>query len=291
MYWLQNKIDCSDIASINSTLIKNIHMKNSSTYKDLIRQENEITKLKIQAEFGINLDNTGNLNPAVENIWLNQILEHERTMVNNNKITVSDFLESPVFRPIAEIDDDELVGELQKLMELLQEKKMVVDSVCNIEDREMYRFITEELFQVETDSCLPKNMIVCYIYEEFHPNDEYDLKRYAEEFVNSMTNKDINLLHGFLLSDNEDEKVKQENLLRRLNLFRDAFEKIELEDFEISSVKIDTETAEVLFNYSYDVYLNAHTGSNQINGNGKIFFIKTNDFWFIKDVDMKGVSL
>lgn len=280
----------SDIASINSSLIKINPMKNSATYKDLIRQENELTKLKIQAEFGINLDNTGNLNPAVENIWLNQILEYERTMVNNKKITVSEYLENPTFRDLDEINDEELTIELQKLMELLQEKKMVVDSICSVGDREMYRFITKELFQIETDSCLPLNMIVCYIYEEFHPNDEYDLKRYTEEFVNSLTNKDNNLMDGFLLSENEEEKIKQENLLRRLNLFRDAFEKIEMEEFEISTVHIDSEIAEVVFTYSYDVYLNEHSSGHQISNTGKIYFLKANEFWFIKDVDMKGVS-
>ncbi len=265
-------------------------MKNSDTYKELIRHENEITKLKIQAEFGINLENTGNLNPAIENIWLNQILEYERNLVNNKKITIEEFLENPVFREVEEITDEELTIELQKLMVLLQEKKMVVDSVSGVEDREMYRFITKELFRVETDSCLPKNMIVCYIYEEFHPNDEYDLKRYTEEFVNSLTNKDINLMQGFLLSENEEEKVKQENLLRRLNLFRNAFEKIELEEFEVSNLQIDSETAEIVFTYSYDVYLNEHGNGHQISNTGKIYFLKANEFWFIKDVDMKGVS-
>jgi hypothetical protein len=273
---------------IHSLKIK--HMKNSDTYKELIRHENEITKLKIQAEFGINLENTGNLNPAIENIWLNQILEYERNLVNNKKITIEEFLENPVFREVEEITDEELTIELQKLMVLLQEKKMVVDSVSGVEDREMYRFITKELFRVETDNCLPKNMIVCYIYEEFHPNDEYDLKRYTKEFVNSLTNKDINLMQGFLLSENEEEKVKQENLLRRLNLFRNAFEKIELEEFEVSNLQIDSETAEVVFTYSYDVYLNEHGNGHQISNTGKIYFLKANEFWFIKDVDMKGVS-
>ena len=73
-------------------------MKKNSTYSDFLKQENEITKLKIQAEFGLRLQEGGNeLNPAIENIWLNNILEFERSLVNNEQITVREKLGNPVF--------------------------------------------------------------------------------------------------------------------------------------------------------------------------------------------------
>ena len=138
-------------------------MKKNSGYNEILRHENEITKLKIQAEFGLELNGNEKLNPAIENIWLNQILEYERGMINNKKITVGELLEHPFCKPIEEISDDNLIGELQKVMELLRLKNIVVESIDGIDDREMYRFILQELFLAETDSALPKNVIVCFI--------------------------------------------------------------------------------------------------------------------------------
>ena len=168
-----------------------MQMKNNTSDGEILRHENEITKLKIQAEFGIELNGNEELNPAIENIWLNQILEYERALINNKKITVGELLEYPYCKPIEEISDDSLSSELQKVMELLRLKNIVVESVDGIDDREMYRFITRELFLFETDCCFPKNMIVCYIYEEFHPNHDYDLRRYSSEHLECLFKPDV----------------------------------------------------------------------------------------------------
>ena len=147
-------------------------------------------KLKIQAEFGMEFNGNEELNPAIENIWLNQILEYERAMINNKKVTVFEMLDRPHFKNQEELNDDELLAELQNVMELMRLKNIVVESIDGIDDREMYRFITQELFQTETDSGYPKNMIVCFIYEEFHPNDECDIKRHSVDFINALIKKD-----------------------------------------------------------------------------------------------------
>jgi hypothetical protein len=55
-------------------------------------------------------------------------------------------------------------------------------------------------------------------------------------------------------------------------------------------VLIDTETAEVDFTYSYNGFLSANSIGHEICGTGKMYFLKAKEFWYIKDVDMKGVS-
>jgi hypothetical protein len=263
-------------------------MKNNNTYKDFIRQENELTKLKIQAEFGIELEHDSKLNPAVENIWLNQILEYERAMKDNRQITIGEYLDQPACKPVDELTDAEISEELQKIMELMQSRHLVIDSICSVEDREMYRFITQELFAVKTDSNLPKNMIVCYIYEEFHPNDEYDLKNFTQEFLEGLTKKDFDPGRGFANKKGEEEKIRIDKLVRRINLFRNAFEKIEVASLEFSSLNIHENTAEINIDYTLDVYPSAGI-KHEISGNGKISFLKEFELWFIDDVDMKGI--
>ena len=265
-------------------------MKNSSTYKDLIRQENEITKLKIQAEFGLMLSDNSELNPAIENIWLNQILDYERSMIDSKKITIAELINNPTCKAIEEINNDEITGELQKLMELLRFKNIVVESVDGVSDREMYRFIINELFQTKTEENYPRNMIVCYIYEEFHPNDEADIERRALEFIEFFSEKDAVNFEMYLSSGNGEEKeIKKENLIRRLNLFRDAFDEIFQKNFEIIETKIIGEKAELVFNFNFEVLPPQSSTYQYLSGEGKFFLIKEYGWWSIEEIIMKGV--
>ncbi len=265
-------------------------MKNNPSYGEILRHENEITKLKIQAEFGLELNGNEELNPAIENIWLNQILEYERGMINNKKITVGEMLENPVCKPVEEISEDDLSGEIQKVMELLRLKNIVVESVDGIDDREMYRFITQELFLTETDSCYPKNMIVCFIYEEFHPNEECDIKRHSNDFINALIKKGEDYFEMFISSGKEEEKeVKSQNLKRRISFFRDAFDEVRLEEFNITSLNVMEINAEVNFDFKFAVLPPESKAFHYISGPGKFIFLKEYDFWNIEEVVMKGV--
>ena len=50
----------------------------------------------------------------------------------------------------------------------------------------IYRFITQELFQVEMENIELEGMVHGFIYEEFHPNHDYDLRRKADNFIKSV---------------------------------------------------------------------------------------------------------
>lgn len=267
------------------------NMKKSTSYTEILRQENEITKLKIQAEFGIELNSEDELNPLIESIWLNQILEYERSMLNNKKITVGELLGHPTCKPVEEISDDEMSIELQKVMELLRQKNIVVESVNGIDDVEMYRFITKELFLKEADSCMPKNMIVCYVYEEFYPNDECDLKIKADEFIHALIDKDETFIDRYFVSFDDEEKETQfQKLKRRIILFRDAFDEILLENFNITSHTILNETAEICFDFEISVLPPHSRTYHSISGPGKYKFVKENNFWILEDVFMNGIA-
>ena len=267
------------------------NMKKNTSYTEILRQENEITKLKIQAEFGIELSDNEELNPAIESIWLNQILEYERSMINNKKITIGEMLDQSFCKPAEEISDDEVSIELHNIMELMRLKNMVVESIYGIDDREMYRFITQELFLKETDSCLPKNMIVCYVYEEFYPNDECDLKNKADEFVHVLIDKEDNFIERFFaLFDDEEKESQFQKLKRRVFLFRNAFDEILLEKFNITSHSILNDKAEVCFDFKISVLPPHSRTYHSISGPGKYKFVKEKHYWILEDVVMNGIT-
>jgi hypothetical protein len=265
-------------------------MKKNNSFSEMLRHENEITKLKIQAEFGMEFNGKNDLNPAIENIWLNQILDYERAMVDNKQITVAELLGHPICKKEKELNDAEITVELHALMELLHQKNIVIDSVAGVEEREMYRFITEELFLTETDSNFPKNMICCFIYEEFHPNHEYDIRRHLDDFINSLVSKDGDYYESMILhGDDESNEIKSQKLKHRLKLFRDAFDEIRNESFNITSIDIKENQADVCFEYKLIVLPPGSRSTQNITGNGRFQMTNQYEYWVIDQIDMKGV--
>ena len=133
------------------------------------------------------------LSPQAESEWLDYITEFERQFENAMEISVRERIGNPVIRPLSEIPDNELDFELDQLLEMLHANNIVVDFINEVDDREAYRFITEELLEETMDDIRIPGMYSHFIYEEFHPNDEADVKQSAEEF-----------LHAFFEHDDEE---------------------------------------------------------------------------------------
>ena len=55
-------------------------------------------------------------------------------------------------------------------MNILNKNSIQLDTICDVEEREIYRFVTEELFSHKMDNMRIPGMMACFIYEEFHPN-------------------------------------------------------------------------------------------------------------------------
>ena len=267
-------------------------MKKNTSYTELLRQENELTRLKIQAEFGIDFKGAEELNPAIENIWLRQILDYERNKLSNTRITVRELIGNPELKKNEAVTDTDLAAALQEVMDLLYEKRIVVESIDGVDDRELYRFITEELMSMETDTHTLPNMITYYIYEEFHPNNEADIRRSLKDFLDSICKSHLDRCFTQLWhpQPEEEEKLNQlEKLKRRLTLFVDAFEEIDLESFRIRELKIDEDAAEVEFDFSFSARTVEAASSYPIAGEGRLELIRQMGIWFVSKVDLPGV--
>jgi hypothetical protein len=115
------------------------------------------------------------ISPAVETEWLDYITEFERQFENAKPISVREQIGNPTIKPLVNIPDSELTTELNNLLELLYQNNIVVDFLHQPEDRERYRFITEELFNEITDDIRIPGLFCHFIYEEFYPDDEDDM--------------------------------------------------------------------------------------------------------------------
>lgn len=156
-----------------------------------LRIENEILKLKMQAETGAVFGGGENISPEIENEFLNQVQQFEEAWGNVKCIKVYDLVGKPSFKKANELTADEVESELQRLQKLMAEKQVFLDVLGEYDPLVIYQFITEELFEHETDDMQLPGWSKNYIYEEFHPNHKMDIEKSAEDFLRHWLDKEF----------------------------------------------------------------------------------------------------
>jgi hypothetical protein len=157
-----------------------------------LRIENEILKLKVEAGSGAFFGGEGNLPPEVENQFLQQVQQLEESWQNVKYIKVYDLLGRPAYKKAAELHDAEIGAELERFRQVMAEKEVYLDVLGQYPPSVIYRFITEELFEHETDDMQLPGWSQNFIYEEFHPNYQMDIERTTNDFIQTWFRKQFN---------------------------------------------------------------------------------------------------
>ena len=171
-----------------------------------LRMENELLRLKLQAELGGHSHSSGNLPPEIENEFLKNIFAFEQNYASAKRIKIYDFLDKPGFKKADDLDDSSIEVALQEVTDLLFKKNIVVHFDDECHSRTRYHFITEELFEMETDDFKIPGMTTNFDYEEFHPNHKKDIENRALEFIDewfkqSFSDRSWELGNEFVLPD------------------------------------------------------------------------------------------
>jgi hypothetical protein len=211
---------------------------------------NEKKKEDLRKRYGMQLEgHTEDLSPQDESEWLDYITEFERQFENAAEITVRERIGNPAIRPVSDISDAELEAELDRLLELLYEHNIVVDFINEVDDREVYRFIIEELLDEMMDDIRIPEMYSHFTYEDFHPNDEEDVKQWAEEFLNAFFEYDDEMLTLALakegLKDLQGRAISLEEFIAMVNEFQTRYIAIMAFSVQAEGAKVDGDTAEV----------------------------------------------
>ena len=272
-------------------------MENEEDELNKLRIENEIKKMKLSLEQGTSFFpfSEKKLSPEQEGQWLDQVQQFEDSYAKSKRIMIYDFVEKPTYKPVNEIPNDEIKFELKRILNLLGQKGVGIDTICKVDDRELYRFITEELFLEETDDMMIEGMTHNFIYEEFHPNHEHDIKTHCKEFVEGLLNKKINLNPSFMPIFSEiyskDGIIKQEDAVKQMEVFREAFDSFKLKQFKITALKIDEDTAEVNFDINYTGIIEGGNEKKVFSGTGNFMLKYEYDYWCINKISIPGVPL
>jgi len=223
--------------------------------------ENELKKIKLSLEHGMDFSKSftsPELPPEIEGQFLNHIQQWEDQYAQRKMITVHSLLGEPSFIPVSKIPDDEIEGMLDDAKILLGEHNIVVDTLCEVDVRELYRFITEELLVLEIADIRIEGMMHHFTYEEFHPNHPYDIKNRCTEFIEYIADKEkdetiVPWGVGDEITSN-GQVLKKNELNDHIVRFRELFSSLILIESNYISVTLsdtnDEATAVVFVHYS-----------------------------------------
>ena len=172
---------------------KDQHKENFSDKPDEnLRIENEILKLKLQAERGALFGgNMYDLPPEIESEFLKNVQQFEGLFEKAKMITIYECIGKPTYKSVDELKNEEIEAELKSLVELMHSKNIILDVLSEYEHSVIYRFITEELFLEQIRDMQFPGYIHNFIYEEFHPNHTIDIERTAQDFLNHWFEKNF----------------------------------------------------------------------------------------------------
>jgi len=276
--------------------------KFSDDPEEQLRIENDLLRLKLQAETGADLHQLANVPPEVENAFLNNILAFERQLDTVEEVSIFKLLGEPRdFRKEADLDDEEIEAELQRLTDLMSAGRIEVDFEGEYPSRLKYKFITEELFAHETQQFDIPDMVNHFIYEEFHPNHQLTITANTQDFLDMWLDKAIDEDH-FMFGPEMVSKVSgvlpREKVFSLLRHLFDAYLSFQNGSYEIEGVSFQETTpedntpgmgfAEGII--QYEAMLESRE-TVPIKEPFKLYFVQQGNEWELMSLVMPGIVL
>jgi len=254
--------------------------------EDKLRQENELLKLRLQAETGAQFAENNNMPPEIENQFLKNVLSFEQEQANAKPAKVIELIGKPKFRKADELKPEEMEFEFDKLMQLMNNKNIALDFLADYDVETKYRFLTEELF--EHEATLFGGLTTHFIYEEFHPNHKMELEDNTVKFLHQWFEQSFNEYSSefgnqFFLADRR--VLNKEEVLQKFELIFAAFNEFKNCQYHIHSIDYELKNDdEGMANVEGAVKYEAVTEDDEvipIEGPFKLYFDRQYGFWTI----------
>lgn len=153
---------------------------------DELKASNEVLKLKLELECGMQSYRCDGLPPELENQWLNYIYRHEQLHRECGSVRVYDYVGRPPFTAIENLERERVTAELERLLTIMRQHGVQLDCVCKYDDHVIYKFLTTELFVEEMDNIHMPGLVNHFTYEDFHMNHQYEIERIGVELIKSI---------------------------------------------------------------------------------------------------------
>jgi hypothetical protein len=216
--------------------------KFSDNPEENLQIENEILRMKVKAELGGIYEGSESLPPEIENEFLKNILAFEHRFATTQMVKVFNLLGEPVIKKATDLDDDGINAALEDLEELLEQKNIVVEFLQPRDNRFKYTFITEELFDHETDDLQVEGVTKYFTYEDFHPDHEAEIREQTLQFLSDWFERKMDAANSYLSEEfiQPDGKIlTKEELIKKINLVFAAYTDFEESKYALSEIKYD----------------------------------------------------
>jgi hypothetical protein len=266
-----------------------------------LRLQNDFLKMKMMAESGAIFGGAGDLPSEIENQFLKNVMEFEKENSIANNRSIYQILGNPEFKDEKNLDGEKFKKEFDKLMELLKSNNINVEFNRERNDRFKYNFITKELFQHTTSFVPVKGMSTYFLYEEFHPDHEMEIKDltnlFLEDFLERKLNENTHYINNHFLEP-DGNMVSLEELIKRFQSLYEAVPVFENTSFNIEKIDFELKESEgqpsgMGFSegvINYDLIF--RDGQRKvINGPFKIYFSREWDCWSICFFYLAGFNL
>lgn len=270
--------------------------------EEQLRIENELLKLKLQAETGADLYELSEMPPDVENAFLNNILAFERQLDSMAEVPIFEILGKPDdFKNESELSDAEIDRELERLTDLMRDKSLEVGFGGEYDNRLKYKFITEELFLHETQQFDIPDMVNHFMYEEFHPNHKLSIEALAQEFLDNWLTKTMDAetwVFAEELTGTDGQAYSKTEVLKKIDHVFDAYLSFDEGKAEIKELSFEERpddpvvqaTGSVQGHISYDAQLE----SREVQPVAESFRLEVElreGYWAICGLHMPGLHL
>lgn len=260
-----------------------------------LRAENNVLRVKLRMEYGMQDNDTSALPPHVENEWLKYINAFEQQYKDAKVITVYDFIGQPAYSEWDTLTQEQVGVELERLHAILEANDVVLDCLCQYDDDVIYRFLTEELFAHEMDLIRIPGMTHHFIYEEFHPNHDYDLRQQTDRFLTCVFAKRWNEKYDDTVFAREITWSGKSRDRRRMSAiitaFQDAHRSLEISGFDIGSVKINLEAEVAEVSGTLSILGKTEDGQEvKYEGTCLFKFVIEYDSWSVSEFSIPGLG-
>lgn len=251
--------------------------------------EIELLRLKLQAEFGMKGFDI-ELEPQVEHQLLQNLYNLEKQLAEKETCSLRELLGSPQYPASSELSVLDLKQSLAEMKECMHKKGVELIQLHEYSDTLMYDFIRNELFEVQVPKVQVERLSMNFIYEEFHPNHDFDLRKIATEFIQHLfARKEFTMEMKWLFAQAmkyHQKEFSREAYLEMLELYQQSNEWFKLEQWEITNVFIQLEK-----NFAHlDAYIEYQSALSKYEGLCRFNFTLEDDYWQVHELILPGFS-
>ncbi|MEO5892772.1 MAG: hypothetical protein ABIQ31_21160 [Ferruginibacter sp.] len=222
----------------------------SDDLQENLRIENEFLKIKLKAQYGdaFEMGSSEDMPPDIENQFLKSMMAFEDEYANAEYTTVYERIGKPFCKQAVEMTKPEMSAAIKEITKLLLKNEIAFHiSDGPYPDELIYRFITEELFEVKVEKRPIAGMSTNFIYEEFHPNHKADIIKRSHTFLMNWFHREFTEycteLSWHCITE-DGTQLTREDIIGKMNIFFHAFHEFRDDAYNIDNVSFELQDAD-----------------------------------------------